>query len=160
MIRRGAQFLDGERLGSAWTDTGLVFTTRSGPPVEPRNLNRSFERICDANGIRRVKVHVLRHTTASLLKALGVPPKDARVVLGHAHASTTEQIYVHVDEAAKRDALTKLNRLLGGSDDQPHRGQQWWSCPVLAGVVRMKPQVELRGLEPLTLCLQSRCSSS
>jgi integrase len=90
---------------------------RSWPLRKPRNLNRSFERICDANGVRRVEVHVLRHTTASLLKALGVPPKDAQVVLGHAHASATEQIYTHVGEAAKRDALTKLNRLLGCSDD-------------------------------------------
>jgi len=117
MIRRGTQFLDCERLGAAWTDTGLVFTTRTGLPVEPRNLNRSFERICDANGIRRVKVHALRHTVASLLKALGVPPKDAQVILGHAHASTTEQIYTHVDQAAMREAITKLNRLLGGSDE-------------------------------------------
>jgi integrase len=68
--------------------------------------------------------YALRHTTGSLLKALGVPPKDAQVILGHAHASTTEQIYIHVDEAAERDALTKLNRLLGGSDDQPHCGQR------------------------------------
>jgi integrase len=114
MIRRGTQFLDAERLGNAWTDSGLVFTTRTGLPVEPRNLNRSFERICDDNGIRRVKVHALRHTTASLLKALGVPPKDAQVILGHAHASTTTQIYTHVDQAAMRDAIAKLNRLLGG----------------------------------------------
>ena len=114
MIRRGTQFLNCERLGESWTDTGLVFTTVTGHPVEPRNLNRSFARICDDNGIRRVKVHALRHTTASLLKALGVPPKDAQVILGHAHASTTEQIYTHVDQAAMRDAITKLNRLLGG----------------------------------------------
>lgn len=117
MIRRGVQFLDAERLGRAWTDTGLVFTTRTGLLVEPRNLNRSFYRICDGNGIRRVKVHALRHTTASLLKALGVPAKDAQVILGHAHASTTNQIYTHVDQAAMRDAITKLNRLLGGSDE-------------------------------------------
>jgi integrase len=39
------------------------------------------------------------------------------VILGHAHASTTNQIYTHADEAAKRDAITKLNRLPGGSDD-------------------------------------------
>ena len=117
MIRRGIQFLNSERLGLAWTDTGLVFTTRTGLPIEPRNLNRSFDRICDGNGIRRVNVHAMRHTTASLLKALGVPPKDAQVILGHANASTTNQIYTHVDVAAKRDALTKLNRLLGGSDD-------------------------------------------
>lgn len=117
MIRRGTQFLDCERLGSAWTDTGLVFTTRTGLPVEPRNLNRSFDRICDDNGVRRVKVHVLRHTTASLLKALGVPPKDAQVILGHAQASTTNQIYTHVDQVAIRDAIGKLNRLLGGDDE-------------------------------------------
>jgi integrase len=117
MIRRGVQFLDCERFGPAWTDTGLVFTTKSGLPVEPRNLNRSFGRICDDNAIRRVSVHTLRHTTASLLKPLGVPPKDARVILGHANASTTNQIYTHVDEVAKRDAITKLNRLLGGGDD-------------------------------------------
>jgi integrase len=117
MIRRGVQFLDCERFGPAWTDTGLVFTTRTGLPVEPRNLNRSFDRICDGNGVRRVSVHALRHTTASLLKALGVPLKDAQVILGHAHASTTNQIYTHADEAAKRDAITKLNRLLGGGDD-------------------------------------------
>ena len=117
MIRRGTQFLDCEQFGPAWSDTGLVFTTRAGLPVEPRNLNRSFYRICAANSIRRVKVHALRHTAASLLKALGVPPKDAQVILGHANASTTTQIYTHVDQAAMRDAITKLNRLLGGSDE-------------------------------------------
>jgi integrase len=117
MVRRGTQFLDAERLGSTWTDTGLVFTTRTGLPVEPRNFNRSSTRVCDDNGIRRVKVHVLRHTTASLLKALGIPPKDAQVILGHANASTTNQIYTHVDEAAKREAITRLNRLVGGTDE-------------------------------------------
>ncbi len=117
MIRRGTQFLDCERLGAAWTDSGLVFTTRTGLPVEPRNMNRSFDRICDGGGVRRVKVHALRHTTASLLKALGVPAKDAQVILGHANASTTSQIYTHVDQAAMREAISKLNRLLGGTDD-------------------------------------------
>ena len=106
-----------ERLGSAWTDTDLVFTTKSGLPVEPRNLNRSFARTCNSGGIRLIRVHDLRHTTATLLKALKVPPKDAQVILGHAHVSTTNQIYTHVDEVAKRDALSKLNKLLGGDDE-------------------------------------------
>jgi hypothetical protein len=30
--------------------------------------------------------------------------------------STTQQIYAHVDEIAQRDALTRLNELLGGSE--------------------------------------------
>jgi integrase len=113
--RREAQQRDRERLGSAWAEAGLIFTTRTGLGVEPRNLVRSFARICDDNGIRRIRVHVLRHTTASLLKKLAVPPKDAQVILGHAHISTTQQIYTHVDDAAKRDAITRLNKLLGGA---------------------------------------------
>ena len=33
-------------------ETGLVFTTRTGQPVEPRNFVRSFRRICDDRKIR------------------------------------------------------------------------------------------------------------
>jgi integrase len=77
---------------------------------------RSFIRTCEANGVRRIRVHALRHTTASLLKQLGVPPRDAQVILGHAHVATTQQTYTYVDEVARRDALTRLNNLLGGSE--------------------------------------------
>jgi integrase len=126
--RRDHQEADRANLGSAWMDTGLVFTTRTGRPVEPRNLVRSVTRICDDNGIRKIRLHALRHTTASLLKDLGVPPRDAQIILGHSHIATTQQIYTHVDQAARLDAIT-----------------------LRAGTFS---QVELRGLEPLTPCLQ------
>jgi len=35
------------------------------------------------------------------------------MILAHAHASTTEQIYSHVNETAMREAITKLNRRHG-----------------------------------------------
>ncbi|MFY9891732.1 MAG: site-specific integrase [Streptosporangiaceae bacterium] len=114
--RRTAQDADRTRLGSAWPETGLVFTTRTGRPVEPRNLVRSFTRLCDADGVRKIRLHALRHTTTSLLKDLGVPPRDAQVILGHSHITTTQQVYTHVDEAARLDAITKLNKLLGGTE--------------------------------------------
>ena len=45
-----------------WTDTGLVFTTRYGTPIEPRNFNRSFDyRIAQA-AVRRINVHGTRKT--------------------------------------------------------------------------------------------------
>src|SRR5215469_3116004 len=109
-------------LSTDWNDSqlarqasGLVFTTRSGLPVEPRNLARSFRRICDDHQIRVITVHHLRHTTASLLKKLNVPPRDAQMILGHAHISTTMQIYTHVDEESRDEALAGLNELLTGA---------------------------------------------
>ena len=99
-------------MGSAWPDTDLVFTTRTGRPVEPRNLVRSFRRICDTNEIRTIKLHHLRHTVGSLLKDLKVPARDAQAILGHTRISTTLEIYTNVDDEARRDALTRLHALL------------------------------------------------
>jgi integrase len=36
------------------------------------------------------------------------------MILGHAHISTTMQIYRHVDEEARNHALTGLDKLLSG----------------------------------------------
>ena len=116
LARKEQQEADQMKLGSAWADTGLVFTTRTGRPIEPRNLVRSFTRIRDGHGIRKIHLHAIRHTTASLLKDLGVPARDTQIILGHAHISTTQQIYTHVDEAARREALMRLNKLLGGGE--------------------------------------------
>jgi hypothetical protein len=62
-----------------------------------------------------IKVHHLRHTTASLSKKPRVAPRDARMILSHAHIPATMQKCAHAGAAARDDALTSLNRLLGGS---------------------------------------------
>ena len=101
-----------EVMGTAWPDTRLVFTTKTGRPVEPRNLERSFRRICENNEVRIIKVHHVRHTVGSLLKDLGVPARDAQAILGHTRISTTLEIYTDTDEQARRNALTRLHDLL------------------------------------------------
>ena len=66
------------------------------PFADPRNFNRVFDALCRRAGLRRVRVHDLRHTCASLLHALGVPARDAQEILGHSHISITLGIYTHV----------------------------------------------------------------
>jgi integrase len=97
---------------SEWDRERLIFTTASGRPVEPRNIGRSFERIVRKAGLRPIRLHDLRHTTASLLKKLGVSPRDAMVILGHSNISVTLGIYTHVDEDSRRDALGRLGHAL------------------------------------------------
>jgi integrase len=99
-------------MGSAWPATDLVFTTRTGRPVEPRNFVRSFRRICEDNKIRAIKVHHMRPTVGSLLKDLRAPARDAQTILGHTRISTTLEIYTDTDEPARREALTRLHGLL------------------------------------------------
>jgi integrase len=112
--RAVAHAADRAELGRAWADCGLVFTTRTGRPVEPRNLARSFRRICDANGLRVISVHHLRHTTATLLKNLHVPAREAQLILGHSRLAVTLEIYSHEDRHAQRDALNRISDELRG----------------------------------------------
>ena len=55
-----------------WPKTGLVFTTRTGHAIEPRNINRSFDARCAKAGVRRIRVHDTRRTCGSLLAAYKV----------------------------------------------------------------------------------------
>ncbi|SDN38795.1 site-specific integrase [Geodermatophilus sp. DSM 45219] len=99
-------------LTAAPAPDALVFTTRFGQPIEPHNLARSFQRIREAAGLPRIRLHDLRHTTATLLKRLGVPVRDAQLVLGHASPLTTQQIYQHASPEDQRTALSGVERLL------------------------------------------------
>ena len=116
---RNERALRTPELGRAWLDNGLVFTTKTGRPVEPRNLVRSFHRICGGNQIRAIKVHHLRHTTATLLKNLGVPARDAQIILGHSRLAVTLEIYTHEDRQAQRDALGRISEALGHASELP-----------------------------------------
>ncbi|MGW2216200.1 site-specific integrase [Nonomuraea sp. NPDC001684] len=70
-----------------WKDSVLVFTTRYGTRVEPRNFNRSFELRGNAAGVPRIRVHDTRHTCASMLATLGVHPRVAMRILRHSQIS-------------------------------------------------------------------------
>jgi integrase len=61
----------------------LVFTTRTGHPIEPRNINRAFDVRCARYGVRRITLHDTRRTCGSLLAALDVHPRIAMAILRH-----------------------------------------------------------------------------
>ncbi len=95
----------------ARTDAGplpdLVFKTKSGLPIDGHNLRRSFIRLTKEAGLPQIALHTLRHTAATNLKNLGIAARDAQAILGHAHITTTLQIYQHSDFAGKSKALTQ-----------------------------------------------------
>ncbi|MCW2538730.1 MAG: site-specific recombinase XerD [Frankiales bacterium] len=91
---------------------GLVFVSRAGTAIEPNNFGRRFQLAVAASGLPRVTPHHLRHTTATLLKNAGVPARDTQLILGHAHISTTQQLYQHGDLEGQRRGLSAIERAL------------------------------------------------
>lgn len=92
---------------------GLVFPNAVGRPIGAQNLTRrSFSPLLTRAGLPRIRFHDLRHSTASLLLALGTHPKIVQELLGHSQISLTLDTYSHALPAMSRESLDKLNELL------------------------------------------------
>jgi integrase len=89
----------------------LVFITRTGRVIEPRNVNTMLDRVLKNAKIDRGRVHDLRHTCATLLLMDGATIREVMDQLGHASISTTANIYGHVLDEAKRKMAERMNRL-------------------------------------------------
>ena len=113
-LRHDEQEAVRHRSGDRWQPSDLVFTTKWGTPIEPRNFNRSFEARCTKAGVPRIRVHDTRHTCASILAALDVHPRVAMRILRHAQISMTMEVYTEVPDKITRAALKKLGDSLGG----------------------------------------------
>ena len=95
-------------LGPLWVDSGHVFTSATGTPLDPRNANRWWSAICERAGVGHRRFHAARHTAATLLLDQGVPLEVVSAVLGHAGLAITADVYAKVGMDAKRRALASL----------------------------------------------------
>ena len=82
---------------------GLAFTTRSGRPIDQRNVSRAFHRARTTAGVDHGSLKTFRSTVATQLAEAGLHPSKTQAFLGHAHVTTTLTYYTaitDVDEAA------------------------------------------------------------
>jgi integrase len=85
-----------ERLaaGELWqNEVDLVFTDAIGCAIHPQSFSEAFERHVAAVGLRRIPLHGLRHTHATLALQAGVHPKVVSDRLGHYSAAFTLDAY-------------------------------------------------------------------
>ncbi|WP_354296056.1 tyrosine-type recombinase/integrase [Plantibacter flavus] len=115
-VRASIQQADLRAAGEGWAETGLVFTTTLGTPIEPSNLRRTFDKDIAAAGVRRIRFHDMRHTCASLLLAQGVQMRVVMEVLGHSNMAFTSDIYSHVAPTTLRSASEAMNSALDVND--------------------------------------------
>lgn len=96
-----------------WRESGYVFTTQRGGPLEPDNVTHYFPAFLKAQGMRHQRFHDLRHSAASLLVAIGVPLWQVSKILRHAGIAITSDTYGHLYPETSRAAADAYGALLG-----------------------------------------------
>jgi integrase len=104
-----------EAAANKWDDVpAWIFCNETGGRVDPDNLrNRVFYGLLATAGLRRVRIHDLRHTFASLLLQQGESPVYVKDQMGHSSIQVTVDIYGHLIPGGNKQAVDRLD---GGSN--------------------------------------------
>ena len=104
------------KTGTSYVDLDLIFASSKGTPLSDRNVvNRIFHPSLKRAGLRRIRFHDLRHTTASLLIAQGENPKYIQSQMRHASIQTTFDRYGHLFSETHKEAVARLDATLSAT---------------------------------------------
>jgi integrase len=95
-----------------WHERGYVFTGPTGGPLDPDAVSHGFVKLLDRHGLRRTRFHDLRHATASLLLARGVPLWQVSKILRHSSVTITSDTYGHLYAEMSRAAADVMNAFM------------------------------------------------
>lgn len=96
-------------VGEIYNNKNYIFADELGNPIDDKRPGRNLKTILKNIDIKPIKFHALRHTYATRLFEAKVPPKTVQVLMGHYDISITMDIYTHVMEDVKIEAVDKLN---------------------------------------------------
>jgi integrase len=101
-------------LAEGYAGSQYVFCDSDGGPLRRQNiLRRSFRPILERAGVKQVRFHDLRHTSATLMMLAGVNPKVVQERLGHSQIGITLDTYSYVVEGMDAEAAEKIGAVLG-----------------------------------------------
>ncbi|MCZ7458964.1 site-specific integrase [Streptomyces sp. WMMC940] len=103
-----------EAAGTTWRHDGHVSPPRRADRSTRPILTRTFITLLRKAGLRRIRFHDLRHSTATLLLEQGVELVVIKELLGHARIGVTATVYAHVRLRLQRDAINTLSTALDG----------------------------------------------
>jgi integrase len=86
---------------------------RTGKRLGGWSVSHAFPKILVAAGLPRMRVHDLRHGTASLMLAAGTPMRVISEQLGHANPAITAKTYAHVVPEQQRAAIRGIGSRIG-----------------------------------------------
>jgi integrase len=106
-----------ERLAGR-SHTTLVFVGHAGGHVGAKRLRKRYYAALDRAGVKRVRIHDLRHTFGTVCAANGIPLTTIKEWMGHADLATTEiytAFYPQISDAAR------ISAAFAQTDDPPRK---------------------------------------
>ncbi|GAA0989525.1 Putative prophage phiRv2 integrase [Nocardioides aquaticus] len=89
-----------------------VFTTERGEPLDPAYVSRLFSRLIAHHNLRPIRLHDLRHTSASVGLASGESLVEVSRRLGHSSITITADVYSHVSPEVAKSSAERLARTI------------------------------------------------
>ena len=115
---RVRQQVERDEWGSDYRDGDLVIAKENGEPMHPQSFSQAFERLVRRAGLRRIRLHDLRHTHATIAVRAGVPLKVISERLGHESPAFTLKQYAHVMPGMQAQAAAQVAGLISAAREK------------------------------------------
>jgi hypothetical protein len=115
--------------------------------MDERNVRRTFKALLRDADLPDLRLHDLRHTTATLLLSQGVHPRVVMDTLGHSQVSLTLDTYSHVLPGFQAEAAQRMQDAIGcriGCQEENSAADQRQEIENSLG-----KEVSREGIEPL-----------
>ncbi|OLF07637.1 site-specific integrase [Actinophytocola xinjiangensis] len=113
MLRRHQveQAVEQETAAQLWRESGYVFTTPTGEPLNPRTDYTEWKRLLVRANVPERRLHDARHTAATVLLLLQIPDRTVMGVMGWSNTAMAAR-YQHIIAAIRRDVASSVGGLL------------------------------------------------
>ena len=99
-------------LGRIQSENDLVIIKENGDIDNPENFTKRWNTFLSVNGIRRLKLHGLRHTCATMLLKNNVDIKSIATRLGHTDGTMVLNVYGHSLDSMGQAAADVMDNVL------------------------------------------------
>ena len=93
-------------------DRSFTGGEENGTPIHPHTFSQTFQHLIAKSDLRRIRLHDLRHTHATIALKAGVQVKVISERLGHETPAFTLKQYAHVIPGMQSEAAAAIAALV------------------------------------------------
>ena len=99
------------KIDDAYVEERIFFS------ISKYELARKLNYAAENAGVKKIRIHDLRHSHASLLIELGYSPLLISQRLGHENIETTLQIYAHLYPNKEEEMVSRLDSMVSKAEE-------------------------------------------